>query len=320
LDSIINRNGLLREQIAQFQHVIRSVQHGASKFDTTPEELHLLDSTLDEITERVLSGTIFIRCVSQGFPTNKVLLEEVSANIKGFLEELCFRLEKEGEADNLDNLQKFLATVCLHVLHAHLGLKVDRKQLKTILDVSKSNIVAVPLIGSCLWFPDQFLSLYLPRGDRAVDAKTVESISSARFTFLRNRVAALAKDLPTWNAKILLWLTRLGGNGRSQEELTDQCVLVLQGLRYASKLTATVRLVLNLHLAIQPVIAKTTVLAVFQIFELIKIILVNLIIKLKTFRDLLSLQIYLAGSGGETVDDMSSSLAPPSTAITSLHI
>ena len=282
LDSIINRNGLLREHISQFQHVIRSVQHNATNFDTTPEDLQLLDLSMDEITEKALSGTLFLRCVSQGFPastssTNKAFLDEVAANIKGFLEELCFRLEKDGEADSVDNLRKFLAVVCLHVLHGHLGLKVDRKQLKTILDVARNSIVAVPLTGSCLWFPDQFLSLYLPRGDRAVDAKTLEAIAAARSQFLRNRAGQLAKDLPAWNVKILVWLGRLAGVGRtSQEELTDQCVLMLQGMRYAARLSASVRLVLNLHLAIQPVISKTTVLAAFQTFELIKILQVTM--------------------------------------------
>lgn len=267
---------LLREHVAQFQHVVRSVQHGASSFDASPEDLQNLDLNLDEISERVLSGTIFLRCVSQGFPANKALLEEVSANVKGFLEELCFRLEKEGEVDSLDNLRKFLGIVCLHVLHAHLGLKVDRRQLKIIMDVAKTSIVAVPLIGPCLWFPEQFLTLYLPRGDRAVDAKMVESVASNRVQFLRTKAALLAKDIPTWNAKILTWMTRLGGNSHSKEEMTDHCVMVLQGLRYASRLSAAVRLILNLHLAIQPVIGKTTVLTVFQTFEIIKALQVYL--------------------------------------------
>lgn len=280
LDSIVNRNGILREHVSQLQHVIRSIQHNASNFEASPEDLQLLDLSMDEITERLLSGTLFIRCVSQGFPAsatnNKVFLAEVAANIKGFLEELCFRLEKDGEADNLDNLRKFLSIVCLHVLHGHIGMKVDRKQLKTILDVARNSIVAVPLTGSCLWFPDQFLSLYLPRGDRAVDGKVLEGIASARFQYLRNRATQLAKDLPAWNVKILIWLGRLGSSSRSsQEELTDQCVLMLQGMRYAARLSASVRLVLNLHLAIQPVISKTTVLAIFQTFELIKILQVS---------------------------------------------
>ncbi|KAI9557930.1 hypothetical protein GHT06_014682 [Daphnia sinensis] len=273
LDSIINRNNLLREHVAQLQHVVRSIQHNASNFDTTPEDLRLLDLSLDEITEKTLSGTLFLRCVTQSFPTNnnKVLLDEVSANIKGFLEELSFRLDKEGERDNLENMQKFLNVVCLFVLHAHLGLRVDNRQLKTILDVAKNSIVAVPLVGSCLWFPDQFLSLYLPRGDRAVDAKMLENVASARFQYVRQRSQQLAKDLQTWNTKIVLWLSRLSGQHvNSQEELTNQCCLVLQGLRYVSRLSGVVRLILNLHLAIQPVISKGTVVAAFQTFELIK--------------------------------------------------
>lgn len=188
LDSIINRNNLLREHIAQFQHVVRSIQHNASNFDTTPEDLRLLDLSLDEITEKTLSGTLFLRCMTQSFPTNnKVLLDEVAANVKGFLEELSFRLEKEGERENLENLQKFLNVVCLYVLHAHLGLRVDKKQLKIIFDIAKNSIVAVPLTGSCLWFPDQFLALYLPRGDRTVDAKLIENVASARFQYVRQR-------------------------------------------------------------------------------------------------------------------------------------
>lgn len=273
LDSIINRNNLLREHVAQLQHVVRSIQHNASNFDTTPEDLRLLDLSLDEITEKTLSGTLFLRCMNQSFPTsnNKVLLDEISANVKGFLEELSFRLDKEGERDNYENMQKFLNIVCLFVLHAHIGLKVDNRQLKTILDVAKNSIMAVPLVGSCLWFPDQFLSLYLPRGDRAVDAKMLESVGSARFQYVRQRSQQLAKDLQMWNTKIVLWLSRLSGQHvNSQEELTNQCCLVLQGLRYVAKLSGVVRLILNLHLAIQPVISKGTVMAAFQTFELIK--------------------------------------------------
>lgn len=273
LDSAINRNNLLREHIAQFQHVVRSIQHNASNFDSTPEDLRLLDLSLDEITEKTLTGTLFLRCVTQSFPTNnKVLLDEVAANVKGFLEELSFRLEKDGERENLENLEKFLHVVCLHVLHAHLGLRVDRKQLKTILDIAKNSIVAVPLTGSCLWFPDQFLALYLPRGDRAIDSKMLENVASARFQYVRQRSQQLAKDLPMWNTKIVFWLSRLSCHVNSQEELTDQCCLVLQGLRYVAKLSGCVRLVLNLHLAIQPVISKGTVMAVFQTFEHIKTI------------------------------------------------
>ena len=273
LDSVINRNNLLREHVAQFQHVVRSIQHNASNFDTTPEDLRLLDLSLDEISEKTLSGTLFLRCVTQSFPTNnKVLLEEVSANVKGFLEELSFRLEKEGERDNLEYQQKFLNVVCLHVLHGHLGLRVDKKQLKTILDIAKNSIVAVPLTGSCLWFPDQFLALYLPRGDRAVDAKMLENVASARHQYVRQRSQLLAKDLQMWNTKIVFWLSRLSSHVNSQEELTDQCCLILQGLRYVAKLSGCVRLVLNLHLAIQPVISKGTVMAAFQTFEHIKIL------------------------------------------------
>ena len=273
LDSIINQNNLLREHIAQLQHVVRSIQHNASNFDTTPEDLRLLDLSLDEITEKTLSGTLFLRCMNQSFPTNnnKVLLDEISANVKGFLEELLFRLEKEGERDNLENMQKFLNIVCLYVLHAHLGLRVDNRQLKTIIDVAKNSIVAVPLVGSCLWFPDQFLSLYLPRGDRAVDVKMLENVVTARFQYVRQRSQQIAKDLQLWNTKIVFWLSRFSGQHvNSQEELTNQCCLVLQGLRYVAKLSGVVRLILNLHLAIQPVISKGTVMAAFQTFELIK--------------------------------------------------
>ena len=275
MDSIINRNNLLREHVSQLQHVVRSIQHNASAFDSTPDELRLLDLSLDEISQKALSGTLFLRCVSQSFPCNKTLLEEISANVRGFLEELAFRLEQDNnERDNQESLDRFLATVCLHVLHAHLGLRVDKKQLKTILDLAKNHMAAVPLTGSCLWFPDQFLTFNLPRGDRAVDVKALEAVASSRFQYLRQRAQQQTKDIQLSNTKVLLWLTRLTGAGSpsSQEELTGQCSLVLQGLRYASRLGASARLLLNLHLAIQPAVAKTTVLAVFHSFELVKTI------------------------------------------------
>jgi len=273
LDSIINRNNLLREHVSQLQHVVRSIQHNASTFDSTPEELRLLDLSLDEISQKILSGTLFLRCVSQSFSCNKTLLVEIAANVRGFLEELAFRLEQDnGERDNQESLDRFLGTVCIHVLHAHLGLKVDKKQLKTILDLARNHMAAVPLIGSCLWFPDQFLTFNLPRGDRAVDVKALEAVASSRFQYLRQRAQQQTKDIQLWNTKIMLWLSRLTGAGAasSQEELTEQCSLVLQGLRYASRLGASARLLLNLHLAIQPAVAKTTVLAIFHSFELVK--------------------------------------------------
>ena len=272
LDSIINRNSLLREHIAQFQHIVRSIQ--ASSFETTPEELCQLDLILDEISEKILSGTIFLRCVTlnfaeQSISQNKVVLEEIGANIKGCLQELLLRLDKETEKDHLENLRKFMHGVCLHVLHSHLSSCVDKKQLKIIIDISRL-IVAVPLQGSCLWFPDQFLSLYLPKGHKMVDAKTLDSIASARFNYLRNKSLQLNKDIQQWNGKIVLLLSRLSVHVSSEEELAKQCSFVLQGLGLVAQMNGTVHLLLNLHLSIQPVIGKATVLAIFRILELIK--------------------------------------------------
>ena len=273
LDSIINQNSLLREHMAQFQHVVRSVQHTASSFATTPEELGKLDLILDEIIEKMLSGTIFLRCVTLDFgpsvSENKILLEEIGTNVKGCLQGLLSQLEKETEKDSLENLRKFMHCVCLHVLHAHVASIVDKKQLKIIIDLSRL-IVAVPLKGCCLWFPDQFLSLYLPKGNKVVDSKTLESIASARFNYLRAKSQQLNKDAQIWNGRILLLMSRLSIHVSGQEELTNQCGLVLQGCSLLAQMSGTIHLLMNLHLSIQPVVAKVTVFAIFRTFELIK--------------------------------------------------
>ena len=273
LDSIINQNSLVRDHVAQFQHIVRSVQHTASSFSTTPEELCKLDVILDEIIEKILSGTIFLRCVTLSFGSivcdNKIFLEEIGANIKGCLQGLLLRLEKETEKDSLENLHKFLHCVCLHVLHAHMTSCVDKKQLKIIIEVSRL-IVAVPLKGCYLWFPDQFLSLYLPKGHKVVDSKTLESIASARFNYLRTKSQHLEKDTQIWNGKILLLMSRLSIRVSGHEELTNQCSLVLQGCSLLAQMSGTIHLLMNLHLSIQPVIGKMTVLAIFRTLELIK--------------------------------------------------
>lgn len=273
LDSIINQNSLLREHIAQYQHVVRSIQHNASNFSSTPEELCKLDLILDEITKKVLSGTIFLRCVTLDFgprvSENKTLLEEIGANIKGCLQGLLLQLGKESEKDSIENLHRFMHCVCLHVLHAHMDSCVDKKQLKIIIDVSRL-IVAVPLKGCCLWFPDQFLSLYLPNGHKVVDSKTVESITSARFNYLQSKSQQLNKDIQIWNGRILLLMSRLSIHVSGQEELTNQCSIVLQGSSLLAQMSGTIHLLMNLHLSIRPVIAKVTVLAVFRSLELIK--------------------------------------------------
>ena len=241
LDTVINRNKQLREHIAQFQHVVRSIQHDPTAFETVNEDLVATDRLLDDICEKVLSGTIFLRCVSQNFgsnvSTNAVFLAEVAANVKGFLQDISSRLSKEEDRLNLEICRKFLSSVCLHILHAHMGMHVDKKQLKTIIDQSRL-IVAVPLVGSCLWFPDQFLPVYLPKGQQVFDQKTAESIATSRFAFLRQKSLQLVKDVSVWNTQVVRWISRLSAQtGNSQEELARQCSLILQGQRFVSEMS-----------------------------------------------------------------------------------
>lgn len=270
IDIILSYNNKLREHVSQFQHIIRSVQHKPSAFDSTFEDLNMLDLFLDQVCEKLLSGTIFLRSISnldQG--PGRALLTEVAANVRGFLHDISGHLEKDSDYENMQILHKFFNTCCLHVLHSHLSGTVDKKQLKTILDHCKV-IVAVPLVGPCLWLPEQFLSVYLPKGSKLVDMKCKESIAACRFTYLRNRSSQLIKDVQLWNSQLVTWLCRLPCQPSGQQEFNHQCNLLMQALKSVAEMSAVVRLILNLHLSIQPVINKATVMALFQVIELIK--------------------------------------------------
>jgi len=245
LDSVVTHNKRLRDHVAQFQHVIRNIQQNCTTFGTSVEDLIATELLLDKICENIVSGTSFLRCVSQNFSNvsgNDVFLNELAINIRGFLQDLSFRLSKEDARINLDILNKFLWTVCLYVLHAHMGSHIDKKILKTIVDLSKL-VVAVPLVGPCLWLPEQFLSLYLPQGDRALEQKAVEAIASARFTYLRQLSQQLAKDVLTWNARVVLWLSRLSSQAdashSNQDQLTYHCSMIMRGQRLISEMNAT---------------------------------------------------------------------------------
>lgn len=98
-----------------------------------------------------------------------------------------------GEANEINQRQKYVSLVGIFVLYFTIYRTVDKKFLKQIWDVYKK-IPAVHLVGNILFFPEEFLLTKAPAISNLIDRRQVEAIKTARATYLNNCNQSLTKE------------------------------------------------------------------------------------------------------------------------------
>ncbi|ELU08313.1 hypothetical protein CAPTEDRAFT_221991 [Capitella teleta] len=277
LDEIIDNQNMLKEHWTLYKRMLKSVKHNPQRFNIPDEKLRPFEKLLMTLEGQLLDGFIFQNCVEQIFDQGQMLVtknslfaEEFALNIRSYLSQLEPRL---GETNEVNHRHSLVGTIALYVLHFQLYRVIDKKIFKQFWDLYKK-IPGVWLIGSIIWYPNEFLFQKLPHMAKALDKKALQTAGQARLNWLQQK--NLVSEAQSWYVSVTSWMVKMessfSGTGALVDDLNHRCLLFIQGLLYAYNLQHLLKTVMNLHIDLRKPMTRTSVLALCRIAELLKAI------------------------------------------------
>ncbi|XP_052261533.1 WASH complex subunit 4-like isoform X2 [Dreissena polymorpha] len=277
LDELIASHTTLLDHWTLYKRMLKSVRHDPTKFGTTEDKLRPFEKLMMSLEGQLLEKMIFQNCVEQPFDSqqvfvskNTVFMDEFGVNIRNYLEQLEARI---GESNEVDQRFKFVGLCGLYILHFQLFRVTDKKVFKSLWDIYKK-LPSVHLLGSVVWFPNEFLLDKLPHMAKALDRKAEELVKQAQTSYLQQKDQMLSRDVQAYHATVTAWMVEMETNvprGKTlMEDLQSRSSLFIQGLLYGQQIQHLVRSVMNLHVSLQKPMTKTAVLALCKMVELLK--------------------------------------------------
>lgn len=280
LDEIVQVQGGLREHWTLYRRMLKSVHNNCAKFNVVPEDIKSLDKLMGELEYKLLQGRIFMGCVEQGFDDNTlcvakngVFAEEFALNIRNWFGQVDAKL---GETNELDKRRQLIGIYALYVLYYYIYRTIDKKFFKALWDVYKK-VPAVHVLGNILWFPDQFLLLQMPQVIRSLDRKAQDAVKAQRLSYLQQKSAALARDVQALHVQVSSWLVRMESAFQREtekllEDLNRRSSLLLQGIYLTWYISHQAKTLMNLHVALNKPMTKSSVLLLCRMIEMMKAI------------------------------------------------
>lgn len=283
LDEVIRNQSVLQEHWMKYRQMIKSVRADSRSFNAEPANLIQLERELIQIDKYIMSANIFKNFIDTVLQQNHRLLMRnmlLAEKFTAFVTSLVSELDR---ADVLiSDVQEYrpISLAAIYYFTASLfPTCFDTKKLfyKTVWEPLRK-VQAVPLPGANVWIPEIFLNSSLQgNGSKLFDQRAMQTLASARQSFLQQKVVALSKDIFQWNLQYTSWTVRLqevlylkDPSIISMADLSRKCTLLVDGVKLAQTLSHTFKLVLNLHASLGKPIGKQVVVQLCQILELLK--------------------------------------------------
>eukprot|EP01136_Pigoraptor_vietnamica_P005657 Opistho-1_new@37581 len=277
LDEIIASNTNITNHWSLYKRMFKAIRADPAKFGTDETGVRQMERVLMGLESQLLTGNIFQNCVDQDFDAeidvthNGIFNEEFAVNIRDIFAFIDSRL---GEANEMDQRQKFVGLCAIFVFHFQLFRIFDKKMFQLIWNAHRK-VPVVPLVGNVMFFANDFLMRKIPRMDKVLDKKSLD-MGPFRKQYLQQVDQALTRDAQNWYLLVSVWMVRMESNlnraAALSAELSGKATLFIQGVLYAHSMSNLIKSAMNLHVTLEVPMPKSVARSLCRLIELLKAI------------------------------------------------
>ncbi|XP_059050047.1 WASH complex subunit 4 [Achroia grisella] len=255
-------------------------------FNKMPEKFNMLEDKIksiivatENITSKIMNDDIVQTSLQNLLSLRKSLVDKnslpLTTEFTQYLRQAITNLDKlTQDKPNVNNMYKCIKVNTLFVLTSHLFGTMDKKIFKSLTEL---NIKAhsVNLIGTAVWYPEQFLQRHVP-SICATHGKLSQTMLKARQTYIANRKVSLARDVPNLYASCNQWVINMEELFSSQDhklsaaEMSLHSKILIEGLELTSTINYSVLTLINLHLSLGVPLSKNILMSLFEIINIMK--------------------------------------------------
>eukprot|EP00301_Raphidiophrys_heterophryoidea_P006710 c12682_g1_i1.p1 GENE.c12682_g1_i1~~c12682_g1_i1.p1 ORF type:complete len:1163 (-),score=343.91 c12682_g1_i1:309-3629(-) len=282
IDECIAKSPRLADDgLVAFRRMVRNMKNEPSRYGVTEEKLRTLEIRLQNLDDKLLTGSIFQNCLSQefdvpnllGVTNNKVFLEEFLYHLQHFLTSL---VDSVDSATETTQRYQVVSTCCLYLLYRRLTIsqKPNKKLFQNLWTVCKASPL-VHVHGPVMMQPLAFLLQHMNEKEPLQKVKPGEVEGIAK-SYLENLVANLPKQVHSLYLQVCTWMVRIESGTEptpnKKDILVKRLTLMINGILLAHHTSRLLRTCLVGHLDLQLPFTKNTIFLLSTLAEILKAI------------------------------------------------
>ncbi|XP_026732679.1 WASH complex subunit 4 [Trichoplusia ni] len=258
---------------------IKSFNKTPENLDLTQEKFQAMVGALNNITKKIMNDDIVQKSLNNLTVLRGSLVDKncslVTSEFSQYLKQAIVNLDKlVQEQPNVNNMYKCIKVNGLYVLSSHLFGNSDKKIFRSLLDLN-TKAHSIHVIGTTIWFPEQFLQRHVA-SQWAKHDKMSQSMIKARQAYISMKKSNLVKDITNLHFLCTQWVLNVeetfssNNHKLSAAEMSMHAKILLEGLDIASSTNHSVLTLINLHLALGIPLPKSMLITLFEIMYMLK--------------------------------------------------
>lgn len=260
---------------------IKSFSHMPENFDLMEHKFKALIGAINNITSKIMNDDIVQRSLQNLTVLRSSLVDKNCSIMTGeftqYIRQAITNLDRlVQEQPNVTNMYKCIKVNALYVLSAHLFGNTDKKIFRSLMELN-AKAHSIYVIGTTIWFPEQFLQRHVPSLCAKQD-KMSQTMIKARQSYINTKKSNLTKDINNLHILCSQWVLTIeqqfssNHHKLSAAEMSLHSKLLLDGLDIASRTNHSVLTLINLHLSLGIPLPKSMLISLFEIMYVLKIL------------------------------------------------
>lgn len=278
LELLISSSSLTRNWY-NYCKQLKSLKKSAETVDLADDKFIAVLGAIDNITAKVMSDDIVLNSLNSLLGLRKTLIDRncsmIADQFSHYLRHAIASLDKlVQDKPNVSSMNKCIKINALFVLNSHLFGNNDKKNFKALIELN-TKAHSIPIVGTTVWFPEQFLQRYLS-SLCASYGKLSQTMLKARQAYMSSKKSSLARDVTTLQAVCTQWVLNMEDIYSSSHrelgaaEMNVHSKTLLDGLDLASNINYSILTLINLHLCLGIPLSKSVLKSLFEVTEVLK--------------------------------------------------
>lgn len=245
------------------------------------ERLDSILGAVENLTAKIMSDCTVENSIHNLLPLRSYLTEgncsSLQTEFAQYVKLLVLNLDKlVQEKPHTLNMYKCIKANGLFVLNSFLFGVTDKKVFRLLIDLN-AKAHSIPVAGSVLWFPEQFLLRYLSPICTS-HGKVEQTILKARQNFITSKKASIVREethllnlVTQWHLKVEQYFDNKNFQLNASDMNTHANILV-SGLDIAAHADYNLVTLVNLHVSLGVPLSKSMLTSIFHMLEMLKTI------------------------------------------------
>ncbi|CAG9759946.1 unnamed protein product [Ceutorhynchus assimilis] len=264
---------VLKNHWLSYRRSVRNILHKSVKLGFDVEEMRTFSDTLAILETSLISGTILKDSIDNCLEHDTIVnIKKTTLNIE-FYNFILNRInDLEKDEDHILFMDMCIQLNIIFAFYSNIFGITDKKIIKRLLDLNKK-ISACTLIGSILWYPEQFLLKHVQALTKYIDEKSIENY---RLSHISARVQHLPKETNSICLQACYFLidlenkVKINATELNVRQLKEVNALLQDGLKLIKKIHWLIKWIMNIHLDKNLPVTKTVLSCISRSVEIIK--------------------------------------------------